>query len=304
MVDGITAVRVICHSLAPVTARALERIEEHQEHDHDPGCHDLRGITDPERQNDDRRQRDARDGIHGGNDGLEDVTEPVRPSQQQTRRETRRHADDNPKNLFFSLIAVATQRLFSFRTMHLAKSPLNQPLKAPSWISGSSGSGSARRFLTVSTRNRDRADPEPATEIGHVDWSKDKNVVDHVFLRASDVWGPSHQKRPLDEASGRAGIAPAVTFHILRHTHGSHLAMAGVPMGVIAAQLGHADTRMTEKHYAHLAPSYVAQTIRANFPVLNLSEEPQVVPLRKRLSVKSTLRKNLRPPRPERTSLL
>jgi len=29
-----------------------------------------------------------------------------------------------------------------------------------------------------------------------------------------------------------------------------------------------ADTRMTEKHYAHLAPSYVAQTIRGTFPVL------------------------------------
>jgi integrase len=43
-----------------------------------------------------------------------------------------------------------------------------------------------------------------------------------------------------------------VNFHILRHTHGSHLAMNGVPLGVIAAQLGHADTRMTEKHYAHL----------------------------------------------------
>jgi hypothetical protein len=27
-------------------------------------------------------------------------------------------------------------------------------------------------------------------------------------------------------------------------------------------QLDHADTRMTEKHYAHLAPSYVADTIR------------------------------------------
>jgi hypothetical protein len=44
------------------------------------------------------------------------------------------------------------------------------------------------------------------------------------------------QKRPLDEASRRAEIAPAATF--LRHTHGSHLAMNGVPMGDIAAQLG------------------------------------------------------------------
>jgi hypothetical protein len=31
---------------------------------------------------------------------------------------------------------------------------------------------------------------------------------------------------------------PAVSFHVLRHSHGSALAMAGAPMGVIAAQLG------------------------------------------------------------------
>jgi integrase len=85
----------------------------------------------------------------------------------------------------------------------------------------------------------------------------------------------------LDEASRRAKIMPAVTFHILRHTHGSQLAMNGVPMGVIAAQLGHADTRMTEKHYAHLSPSYVAQTIRANFPVLGLTDGADVIPLRR-----------------------
>ena len=35
-------------------------------------------------------------------------------------------------NVFFSVTAVATQRLFSVRAMHLAKSPLNQPLKTPS----------------------------------------------------------------------------------------------------------------------------------------------------------------------------
>jgi integrase len=114
------------------------------------------------------------------------------------------------------------------------------------------------------------------------EWTEKKGPADHVFLRADgDIWGASHQKRPLEEASEQAGIEPAVTFHILRHTHGSHLAMAGVPMGVIAAQLGHADTRMTEKHYAHLAPSYVAQTIRANFPVLGLASGADVIPLRR-----------------------
>jgi integrase len=118
--------------------------------------------------------------------------------------------------------------------------------------------------------------------LSFVVWTKDKGPSDHVFLRADGgAWGTSHQKRPLDEASKLAGISPAVNFHILRHTHGSHLAMSGVPMGVIAAQLGHADTRMTEKHYAHLAPSYVAQTIRANFPVLGLADGAAVIPLRR-----------------------
>jgi hypothetical protein len=64
------------------------------------------------------------------------------------------------------------------------------------------------------------------------------------------------------------------------HTHGSTLAMRGVPMGVIAEQLGHADTRMTEKHYAHLAPSYVADTMRAHFPTLGIAEESAVTSLR------------------------
>jgi integrase len=119
-------------------------------------------------------------------------------------------------------------------------------------------------------------------------WTSKLGHSDKIFLREDKTaWGNSHQKRPLDEASGLAGITPAVTFHILRHTHGSHLAMSGVPMGVVAAQLGHADTRMTEKHYAHLAPSYVAQTIRANFPVLGITDIDNVVRIHARKAKKA-----------------
>jgi integrase len=54
-------------------------------------------------------------------------------------------------------------------------------------------------------------------------------------------------------------------------------------MGVIAAQLGHADTRMTERHYAHLAPSYVADTVRGALPSLGIVDEQNtVVPLARR----------------------
>jgi hypothetical protein len=55
--------------------------------------------------------------------------------------------------------------------------------------------------------------------------------------------------------------------------------MKGVPMAVIADQLGHADTRMTERHYAHLAPSYVGTTIRAAFGTLGVVEPSNIVPV-------------------------
>lgn len=89
-------------------------------------------------------------------------------------------------------------------------------------------------------------------------------------------WKASQQARPAEEASVRAKIDPPVTFHVLRHTHASALAMAGVPMGVIAAQLGHADTRITERHYAHLSPNYIATTIRENFPILGIGQTTNV----------------------------
>ena len=76
------------------------------------------------------------------------------------------------------------------------------------------------------------------------------------------AWGKSHQHRAMQDACTAANIAPAVSFHILRHTYASRLAMLGAPLPVIAAQLGHEGTRMTERHYAHLAPSYVADTVR------------------------------------------
>ena len=112
-------------------------------------------------------------------------------------------------------------------------------------------------------------------------WSRGRDPNKHVFLRHDGaVWGPSHQQCPLEQASKAAGVAPQITFHVLRHTHASQLALRGVPMAVIAKQLGHADTRMTEKHYAHLAPNYVAETIRASFPVLGIAEVPAPVAVR------------------------
>ena len=86
----------------------------------------------------------------------------------------------------------------------------------------------------------------------------------------------------MQDACARAGILPAIGFHVLRHTHASILAMRGVPTAVIARQLGHCDTRMTERHYAHLAPNYVADTIRAHFPTLGIAGEGTVTAIRRK----------------------
>jgi integrase len=112
-------------------------------------------------------------------------------------------------------------------------------------------------------------------------WTAGKGADERVFLRDDgELWSKSHQARPLELASKFARLSPPVSFHVLRHTHGSQLAMQGVPFGVIARQLGHSDTRMTEKHYAHLAPNYVAETIRAKFPNLGITEPAVAVPIR------------------------
>jgi hypothetical protein len=55
--------------------------------------------------------------------------------------------------------------------------------------------------------------------------------------------------------------------------------MRGVPLAVIAAQLGHSDTRMVEKHYGHLSSGYVADTVRAAFGTLGLVEPSTVIPI-------------------------
>jgi integrase len=92
-------------------------------------------------------------------------------------------------------------------------------------------------------------------------------------------WGKSEQQRPLAGACEVARIDPPVNFHGLRHTYASRLAMRGVPLAVIAAQLGHSDTRMVEKHYGHLAPNYIADTVRTAFGRLGIVEPSNIIPI-------------------------
>ncbi|MBK6297984.1 MAG: tyrosine-type recombinase/integrase [Sphingomonadales bacterium] len=80
-------------------------------------------------------------------------------------------------------------------------------------------------------------------------------------------------------AACKAAKLEPTGFHDLRRTYGARLALRGVPMAVIAEALGHADERITRKHYAHLSKSYVADTVREAVAGLGIVAESNVVRL-------------------------
>ena len=100
--------------------------------------------------------------------------------------------------------------------------------------------------------------------------------TEFLFHRDGASWGKSHQQRPLIEACRAGKVTPAASFHTLRHTYASLMVMDAVPLMVVARNLGHADTRMVEKHYGHLATSYVREAIRAAKP-LGIGETTSLV---------------------------
>ena len=94
-------------------------------------------------------------------------------------------------------------------------------------------------------------------------------------------WLKSHQTRPMNEACKRGKIDPPASFHVLRHTFATLTIMNGAPLIVVAKNLGHSDTRMVEKHYGHLAPSYVADAIRAAAPPFGIELKGNITTLAK-----------------------
>jgi integrase len=102
-----------------------------------------------------------------------------------------------------------------------------------------------------------------------------------MFLKANgQPWFRSEQNKRMDAACIAARISPRATFHALRHTQASLSAMAGVPLMVIAKNLGHVDTKMCEAFYGHLAPSFIVDAIRAGAPKFGKVDDKRVVALK------------------------
>jgi integrase len=98
-----------------------------------------------------------------------------------------------------------------------------------------------------------------------------------MLLQANGTpWGKSDQGAPMAQACDRAKIAPRISFHGLRHTWASLAVMAGMPLMVVARNLGHVDTTMVERVYGHLTEGYVAKAIREHAPSFGFKRRENV----------------------------
>jgi integrase len=104
-----------------------------------------------------------------------------------------------------------------------------------------------------------------------------------VFSRPDGKrWNASQQARYLQRACANGKVIPPATFHDLRRSYGARLALKGTEMAVIAEALGHADERITRRHYAHLSPSYVSSVIRERAAGLGIVARTNVTAIRTR----------------------
>jgi len=73
------------------------------------------------------------------------------------------------------------------------------------------------------------------------------------------------------QATAASRQIPHARLHDLRHLHATTLPIAGVPVHVVAARLGHADPAVTLRVYSHVLPEHAegvgdvfAQAVRAS----------------------------------------
>lgn len=90
------------------------------------------------------------------------------------------------------------------------------------------------------------------------------------------IWGRNHHVRLLEDTCSKAKIEPAIGFHELRHTYASLLAQAGADLLTISKLLGHADTRITSRHYAHLCDKTLANAVKSLLPSFGHKQDSKI----------------------------
>ena len=142
-------------------------------------------------------------------------------------------------------------------------------------------------FGTPKTRASRRELPLPSAVVqallAHFSRSSDKSGEALVFCtsRGTPLASNNLRKRQLHPACVRAELAP-ITWHTLRHTHGTLLHEQGTPLRVAQAQLGHSHMSTTLEVYTHASASAQRQAVdqleSQLFPIVPKSSEVEQRP--------------------------
>jgi integrase len=115
-----------------------------------------------------------------------------------------------------------------------------------------------RKEIGPTKNNRERPVPLD-TDVYEMLHSR-KRSTGYVFLDTDgEPFDHKRLDRRMEKICKEAGLR-RITWHILRHTFASHLAMRGVPLHVVQQLLGHAHIGTTVR-YAHVAPSALRSAI-------------------------------------------
>jgi integrase len=145
-------------------------------------------------------------------------------------------------------------------------------------IGKGTGEGKPRRVVLTDEGQAFFQELTAGRPAGELVFQRDK-VTRRKLEGVGTSWAHGDQSRFMAEACTAATLDP-LGFHELRHSYASMLVNAGCPLAYVAAQLGHTDTRMVEKHYGHLAPTALAESVRALMPKLGLTDRPKVAALK------------------------
>lgn len=143
------------------------------------------------------------------------------------------------------------------------------------------GGGVVRQPMTKGHRPRNVAvTDEDARVIGdHLEW-QDSRMGSGLAKRTlvsvdGSLCRPKEVSATFRQLARECGLPEGVTFHSLRHTHGTWLLVAGTDIKTVSERLGHADVATTLRVYAHVLSgrdSVAAQ----NFAALKHRREEEV----------------------------
>ena len=128
-----------------------------------------------------------------------------------------------------------------------------------------------RLEVSAGKSGKSRYVPLTTQGVGHFKKITKGRAPTDLMLPAPDggAWTTKRYGRAMESAVIDAKLKSRAVFYDLRRSYGSLLANAHANDATIAHALGHADTRMTRRHYAHLLDSSVAAELQAKLPKFN-----------------------------------